>query len=60
LCLSHAVLAAYFLGYLAAPFLGNIFGGIIFEMGRRQIFQLNKAAELTFTKNLAAPLPCKK
>jgi hypothetical protein len=40
---------AYFLGYLAAAFLGNVLGGNIFEVGRRQIFQLVEAAELTFT-----------
>ncbi len=45
----HTVAAAYFLGYLAAAFLGNVPGGNIFEVGRRQIFQLDEAAELTFT-----------
>ena len=45
----HTVTVAYFLGYLAAAFLGNVLGGNIFEVGRRQIFQLVEAAELTFT-----------
>jgi hypothetical protein len=37
------------LGYLAATFLGNVLGGNIFEKGRQQIFQLDEAAEVTFT-----------
>jgi len=45
----HTLPAAYFLGYLAAPFWGYVFGGQIFEMGWRQIFRLDEAAELTFT-----------
>ena len=28
----------------------HVLGGIIFEVGRRQIFQLDEAAELTFTR----------
>ncbi len=34
--------AAYFLGYMAALFLGWV------KKGRRQIFRLDKAAELTY------------
>jgi hypothetical protein len=45
----HTVAAAYFLGYLAAHFLGNVYGGKNFEMRWRQILQPNEAAELTFT-----------
>jgi len=30
-------------------FLGNVPGGNIFEVGWRQIFQLDEVAELTFT-----------
>jgi hypothetical protein len=35
------------LEYLAAIFLRNVLGSNIFENGWRQIFQLDKAAELT-------------
>jgi len=38
-----------FFGKLGGSFLGNVPGGIIFEVGRRQIFRLDEAAELTFT-----------
>jgi len=38
-----------FFGILGGTFLENVFGGKIFEMGCRQILQLDEAADLTFT-----------